>query len=366
MSTTVLIDGAGTIGIPITQFLLHPGIQKSFEIDEVIVRKFSPTMESIGMLYRFHKAGAKIAVSEERFDAFVKILKEAPEIFRPDYTYVEALEKASIVIDCVKDGNGLVNKEQFYKKHEERVKAFICQGSETDFGLPYARGHNDIALERYDGKYIWVLSCNVHSILAVINTVTEGYKNIDNIVKARFSLDRRAADVVNKKTITTPEIGKPTHKEYGTHQAEDAMKLLRTLGHDLLNIHAVADKEPQPFMHKMGVNLELKQPMQREKLIDLFKKNILTAITYYNHIGGPYIEGSNWGPTGRLIVQSVLVVDSVETPRPNELIFRCITPQDANPLLSSIAAMAQKLDPKHWNTKLIRHFDKTLKLLQVV
>jgi len=52
--------------------------------------------------------------------------------------------------------------------------------------------------------------------------------------------------------------------------------------------------------------------------------------------------------------------------RPNGLIFTCVTPQDGNPLISSIAAMDQKLDPEHWKEKMHKHFDETLKRLQIV
>lgn len=366
MGATVLIDGLGTIGNPLAQFLLNQKVRTSLGISEVIIRKYSPVKESIGMLARFQHAGAKLAVAQTRFEDFVKILKLAATPFEPAYTHEQALEKADVVIDCTKDGVGLKNKEERYLKNE-KIKTFIGQGSETDFGFPYAYGHNDKELEKESGKFIWVMSCNVHSMCAILQTVSCGYTDLDNIVQARFTLQRRGADVVNKKTITTPEIGTP-HGQYGGHQAEDALKLLKTLGGvaDKLDIHAVANKDPQPFMHVVGVNFILKRAISPDELRRRFRENILTGLTYHTDIGGIYIEGHDWGPTGRIIVQSVLIHDSVQAPRPNELIFTCVTPQDGNPLLSSIAALAQRLDPERWRDKMKKLFHPALEQFRII
>ena len=64
----------------------------------------------------------------------------------PYYEAEEALEKASVVIDCTPVGNE--NKEKYYKRYANNGRGFIAQGSEFGFGKMYARGINDKALDR--------------------------------------------------------------------------------------------------------------------------------------------------------------------------------------------------------------------------
>src|SRR3990170_4926259 len=88
----------------------------------------------------------------------------------PTYDYDEAIGRASVVIDCTPDGNGLSNKKQFYEQHAKRVKGFLAQGSEFGFGKPYAYGINDEAL-RDEDQFIQIVSCNTHNIAAVLKTL---------------------------------------------------------------------------------------------------------------------------------------------------------------------------------------------------
>ncbi len=359
---SVIVDGTGTIGLPIVRCLKK--FQPHFGIQEIICRKYSVNKEHVGMLWRLHLDGIKLAVETSKYNEFTALLQKAPDAFYPAYTYEEALKKVVAVIDCTKDGEGLKNKERVYSHYPGLIA--IGQGSETGFGLPYAYGHNNDVLEQYTGKYIWIMSCNVHAILAVLHTLTHGYQEIDNIVSIRIHLERRGADVVNKKTIVTPEVGVPTHPYFGTHQAGDAMELLKTLGIQSLDMHAVADKDPQPFMHKMEVRVILKKPIHADYLALLFQQNTLTGITYHRDIGGIYIEGGDWGLKGRINLQCVLVVPSIEQPRPYELVFTCITPQDGNPIFSSCAALGRCLQPERWRDIMRDHFHPYLRRFQIV
>ena len=358
----IMVDGTGTIGLPTVRCLKK--FQSHFGLREVICRKYSLNEEHLGMLWRLHLDGIKLAVEKSKYEKFAALLKEAPDVFCPEYTYEEALEKVVMVIDCTKDGEGLKNKEKVYSKYPHLVA--MGQGSETHFGFPYAYGHNDDVLDTYTGRYVWIMSCNVHAILAVLHTLTHGYQEIENIVSIRFHLERRGADVVNKKTIVTPEVGVSTHPYFGTHQAEDAMELLKTLGIQTLDMHAVADKDPQPFMHKTEARIILKKPIDKRELIRLFQENIFTGITYHRDIGGIYVEGDDWGLKGRINLQCVLVVPSVEQPRPYELVFTFVTPQDGNPIFSSCAALGRYLQPERWRDIMRDHFHPYLRRFQIV
>ena len=59
------------------------------------------------------------------------------------YESREALERATVIVDCTPAGNE--NREKFYE-NLTGPKGFIAQGSEFGFGKPYPRGINDEVL----------------------------------------------------------------------------------------------------------------------------------------------------------------------------------------------------------------------------
>lgn len=371
MDNRTLIDGAtGTIGTPITKFTLKPDIRKEFDIEEVIIHKFTPKIEHVGTLERFHQMGAKLAVDESKYDEFVRILRHAGHPFKPDFTYEEALKRVNSVVDCTKDGEGLKNKEKYYVHHENHLLVIIGQGSErkgdTMFGFPYAFGHNDDELDKKDPRYRWIMSCNDHSILANLHTITAGYSEIENLISARFGIERRGADMVNEKINIGPEVGEGNDTYFGSHQAEDAMILLSTKDIGPIDIHSTANKQPHPFMHVMNVEFRLRHSLTREEIIRRFRENPLTSITYHTKVANVFVEGNIFGATGRINTQSILACQTISIPRPGEIRYSCFTPQDGNSLLSSFAALVQKLDPEHWREKTEKIFRPYLEQFTIV
>jgi hypothetical protein len=92
-------------------------------------------------------------------------------------------------------------------------------------------------------------------------------------------------------------------------------------------------------MHKVRVLVKTKTPLSKAEVIRRFKENFLASITYHKQIGPIYIEGRDHGKTGRITTQCVLAVKSVETPHPGEIELAFATPQDANVVLSNLAAI---------------------------
>src|SRR5438045_5488569 len=97
--------------------------------------------------------GGKLVVDEEARDEF-NLLGH-----RVSYTTEEALERATVVVDCTPAGND--NKKIY--KHVKGPKGFLAQGSEFGFGKPYARGIND-EVQSPDERCVQVVSCNTHHI----------------------------------------------------------------------------------------------------------------------------------------------------------------------------------------------------------
>ena len=52
----------------------------------------------------------------------------------PDFETEDAIERATVIIDCTPKGIGHRNKEKYYSKFSDKVKGFLAQGSESDFG----------------------------------------------------------------------------------------------------------------------------------------------------------------------------------------------------------------------------------------
>ena len=89
----VLVVGTGTIGEPLTGLLCDH--RKEFGINEVIFHKRTPLKtDRSKVLDLIERRGAKLAVDEDRVDAFRDFA------MKPTYVRDEALEKAAVVIDC--------------------------------------------------------------------------------------------------------------------------------------------------------------------------------------------------------------------------------------------------------------------------
>lgn len=358
----IFIVGLGTIGEPLARLFLEA--RGWLGIDEIIIHKHTPRLEDRGMLVRFHTAGARLAVFAERQKDFETLL--APYGMKPSYTFEEALEKrADIVIDCTAEKIGRALKDRYYTS-VKRVRGFIGQGSEKGFGKPYAYRVNDQALIPDEDRFIQVVSCNTHQILVLLKTIThlesEQYVNaehLQNIVRARFHIDRRSSDISQTQSTVGVEIGVPTHSLYGSHQGEDAARVLETVGISYLDIHTIADKINNPFMHSVRFDIELRKLISLNEIERRFRNNPLTAVTYRRTNNQVFAEGRDWGHFGRILNQTVISLPSLEVRADSrEVIGSCFTPQDGNALLSSVAATLWLLNPETYQQKIHDHFYK--------
>ncbi len=255
----LLIVGTGTIGKPLIRLFLKE--KGSLAIEEVIFHKNEPEEKCRGMLEYFHSLGAKLAVYPERMEEFKKLL--SPQGFQPDYTFVEAAKKADVIIDCTDKGIARKLKEEYYQ-HWPNKLGYIAQGSEKGFGKPYAFDINDRALEHGIDKFIQVVSCNTHQVLCLLKTLAFNPENnkvwkSENLVRARFYLARRGADVSQDETTLGPNAGKPTNLIYGSHQGADAARVLRTFDGHEYDIHTVADTFPNPYMHVVNFAITINE-----------------------------------------------------------------------------------------------------------
>ena len=352
----ILIVGLGTIGELLAHLFLQ--LKKELGVSELIIHKNTPELRHRGMLKRFHRMGAKLAVYEEKKKNFQELL--APKGFGPDYTFEEALDLADVVIDCTKEKVGRQLKQKYYEAWSVKRPnmGFIAQGSEKGFGKPYAYSINDKFLVSQTDRFIQVVSCNTHQLLCLLKTLIFDGIGVHGLLQARFHINRRASDISQTDSTVGIEVGAPTHDLYGSHQGEDAARVIATLGpgYDGLDIHTVADKSNNPFMHVVNFNFIVRAPVSRDSVEKMFRGNPLVGITYLQTNNEVFSIGRDWGNFGRILNQTVVCLPSLQVRELItgyfEIIGRCFTPQDGNSLLSSVAATLFFQTPSTYCSKL--------------
>jgi glyceraldehyde-3-phosphate dehydrogenase type II len=340
LSIIVHVVGTGTIGEPLIGILADE--KETFGIDEVTFHKRTPTLEERGKIRDLERRGAVLATNLDRKAQFEELGHE------PRLGATEAIERASVVIDCTPAG--LANKQDHYEAAEGPL-GFMAQGSELGFGKMYARGINDEALDRDEDKYLHIVSCNTHNISALIKTLamTDGVSHLEN---GRFACLRRANDISQDTSfVPSPTAGAHNDERFGTHHARDAHHLFTTLGFDL-PIFSSAMKLNTQYMHSMWFSLTLDRDITRDEIIDLLTANPRVALTHRNSANSIFSFGRDHGYFGRILNQAVIPVESLTVRDGHEVIGFCFTPQDGNSLLSSIAATLWYLYPDGFDNRI--------------
>lgn len=334
MKRIVHIVGTGTIGEPLIG--LFTDFRDKMGIDEVTFHKRTPLVSDRSKLAHLMSRGAKLAADDEVKGEFEKLGHTVSLESR------EALERATVVIDCTPAGNE--NKEKFYR-HISGPKGFLAQGSEFGFGKPYATGVNDEVLDAAEDRFIQIVSCNTHNITTLIRTLCNDGDKGYCLEEGRFVCMRRANDISQADSfVPAPYVGKHDDPDFGTHHARDAHHLFETLGKDL-NLFSSAAKINTQYMHSIWFNLELTRDMAVEEARQRLKDNALVATTDKRYANLIFSFGRDHGYYGRILSQTVVVLPTVTVRRKREVYGFCFTPQDGNSLLSSIAAALWLIEP---------------------
>jgi glyceraldehyde-3-phosphate dehydrogenase (NAD(P)) len=339
----VHVVGTGTIGEPLIGLLAN--FKEPLGIDEVTFHKRTPLLTDRSKVRDLLRRGARLAVDDDRRQGFLELGIE------PGLETEEALNQASVVIDCTPVGND--NKEQLYSRFTSNTKGFIAQGSEFGFGKPYARGINDSVLDPDADQFLQVVSCNTHNLAVLLETVGLNGSNDDaNLENGRFLCIRRANDISQTgKFVPAPVVGKHGDKEFGTHHARDAYHLYKTLGLKL-NVFSSAIKVNSQYMHEVWFNIRVKQATSVEEVLQRMEKNDRIALTHKMSSNEVFSFGRDHGFHGRILNQTVVCGPSLAVHEGHEVVGFCFTPQDGNSLLSSVAAASWHLDPKGYEERI--------------
>lgn len=342
----VLVVGVGTIGEPLTRLLLAH--REQLGIGNVYFAKFNPT--DLGTVKLLKEAGGKFVIWKDTEMHFEHIFAQAGLTI--DGTIEDALKRVAVVADCTNRGNRL--KEEHYSRTNYPI-GFLAQGSEEGFGHPFAFGVNDATLVPGKDKYLQVVSCNTHNILAVLRLArTVG----EEILDSDFVLMRRMNDISQSgSAIASPSVDKVKNDKYpgyGSHQAFDAARVMRTMEVELQGrIHSTALKLNNQLMHLNRFRVKVKKHVKLSDVVDTIMADQLLSLSYLRDMNLVFSKGRDHGFHGRIFNQAVLIADSLEvSPDGHEIYGACFTPQDGNSLLSSVAAVSWFFNPKNYKEKM--------------
>lgn len=337
MKKIVHIVGTGTIGEPLLG--LFTDFRDKMGIDEVTFHKRTPLASDRSRLNHLISRGARLAVDDDVRGEFERMGHEVSLESR------EALERATVVIDCTPAGNE--NKERYYEGLSG-PKGFLAQGSEFGFGKPYARGVNDETLVAGEDRYLQIVSCNTHNITTLIKTICDDGNGGDGkycLEKGTFVCMRRANDITQADSfIPAPYVGKHDDPEFGTHHARDAHHVFETLNMDL-NLFSSATKLNTQYMHSIWFNLDVTRDITADEVKQRLKDNPRVAVTDKRYANLIFSFGRDHGYYGRILSQTVAVLPTIAVRKKRGVYGFCFTPQDGNSLLSSVAAALWLIDP---------------------
>lgn len=342
MSKTVLVIGTGTIGEPL--ITLFSRLRKELGVDQVLFHKRTPLLSDRSKVQQLIANGAKLCVNTQAdFTRFEEIG------LTPSLDLEQALDQATVVIDCTPSGVGRDNKEKLYSKFAHNTAGFIAQGSESGFGKPYAYLINDDAITPQD-QFIQVVSCNTHNISSLVKTFAfDGESN--GLKRGSFVCIRRASDISQTSFIAAPTVSKFDDDTFGTHHAEDVNRLFKTLDIDV-NVFSSAVKVPTQYMHVIQFDLELDSPLTKDQVLSRVADNKMMALTHKGDVGTAFSFARDHSPLlGRILNQSIIPTKSL-TVVDNRVVGFAFTSQDGNSLLSSVVAAERFMYPDTYQDKI--------------
>jgi glyceraldehyde-3-phosphate dehydrogenase (NAD(P)) len=240
--------------------------------------------------------------------------------------------------------------EEFYN-HADGPRGFMAQGSEFGFGKMYARGINDSALAAGD-RFLQIVSCNTHNIAALIRSLAIDADGTSHLEDGRFLCMRRANDISQDDGfVASPTVEGHKDERFGTHHARDAHELFGTMGYDL-NLYSSAVKLNTQYMHSIQFAIRLDEEITVDQAKERFMANTRVAVTHKKSANQVFSFGRDHGYFGRILSQTVVSLDTLAVRNGNEVFGFSFTPQDGNPLLSTVAAMLWYLDPDSVDDKI--------------
>ncbi|CAB49308.1 phosphorylating glyceraldehyde-3-phosphate dehydrogenase [Pyrococcus abyssi] len=239
MKVKVGVNGYGTIGKRVAY-----AITKQDDMELVGVVKTKPDFEA----YRAKELGIPVYAANEEFLSRFESVG-----FEVEGTLNDLLEKVDVIVDATPGGVGAKNKPLYEKAG---VKAVFQGGEKANVAEVsfVAQANYEKALGK---SYVRVVSCNTTGLVRTLNAIRE-YADYVYAV-----MIRRAADPNDIKRGPINAI-KPS-VEVPSHHGPDVQTVIP------INIETMAFVVPTTIMHVHSVMVELKKPLTREDVIDIFE-----------------------------------------------------------------------------------------------
>ena len=244
MKVRVAINGYGTIGKRVAD-----AVSRQDDMEVVGVTKTKPDFEAKMAIKKGYRLYCAIPENLKLFeDAGVEV----------EGTVEELIEKADIVVDCSPGKVGAKNKPMYEKAG---VKAIFQGGEKKDVA---EISFNALAnYEKAVGKrYVRVVSCNTTGLVRVLYLLDENF----GVEKVRAVMIRRVVDPKEDKKGLVNGI-MPDPVKLPSHHGPDVQTVLPHI-----NITTVAFKVPTTLMHVHSLNVQLKDKVSEEEVIDVFEK----------------------------------------------------------------------------------------------
>ena len=296
----VLVNGYGNIGGTIVALLQR--YQQLLGITEIHVLKNKPNPWDDQVLTDLSESGVNLHVSKPLEDI---------------------INHVDFVFDSTANGGALKNKACY--ENASHLLGCVSQGSETGFGVPFMGGVNDRVIA--DQKFVQVVSCNTHAILALLKKYSGG--NLRQIENSDFVMVRRSEDIGGHERLVNALVVARHRDENGTHHAVDARRLLNTIGVDL-PITSSDITTPAQLMHGVRFNITTSQPCEQSQ-------ETLIASTAFFDSNKLFELGRRKGFEGRLLNHAIVVDNNLLWEDKNVKGWAFI-PQEGNTILSTIQA----------------------------
>lgn len=243
----------------------------------------------------------------------------------------EIIDSVGYIFDCTSNGGGMKNKE-WYVDLPNLVGA-CAQGSEKKFGRSFMTGVNEEVIR--NKKYVHVVSCNTHSISALISTITGG--DLSLLDDADFVIVRRSEDIGNhERLVSANVVARHLNDQLGTHHSIDVTDLYGTLG-ITFNVTSSDITTPSQLMHGVRFNLRVNDRLDQEKIMERIEQNQFIATSTKFDSNVIFERGRRIGFQGRIFSHAIVIANNLIV-TPNSVKGWAFIPQEGNTILSTIHA----------------------------
>jgi glyceraldehyde-3-phosphate dehydrogenase (NAD(P)) len=117
-------------------------------------------------------------------------------------------------------------------------------------------------------------------------------------------------------------------------------------------VYSSAVKINTQYMHSIQFSLQLDEDITVDQVKERLMANTRVAVTHKKSANQVFSFGRDHGYFGRIMSQTVVALETLAVRNGNEVVGFSFTPQDGNPLLSTVAAMLWYLEPESLDTRI--------------